>query len=419
MRFALLLSVTLPLCASACTFFKVTQNGYTMVGNNEDAWSVDPRIWFENGKEGEYGAVYLGQNNSTPQGGMNVAGLMFDGLRSPVKSFVMTAGKPPIRFDDLARRVLRSCANVLEAAAVIRTFDFSQLNGAYLILVDRSGAYLVVEADTLFTGNEANYAVTNFCLSTCTDFDSVPSERYQRGRAMLAAGADTSLAFCTSVVDGMHACRKKLGEGTLYSNILDPQRGLVHLYFYHDYTTQRTFNLSEELAKGDHNLDMIALFPPNAEFRRLVAYRTPHNSIALRSFLIGAALVALLFSAYAGFTLLLAAIARSRGRRTDTRMLPMVVGAVCGLTVLFLAPALLVNQGAFFFGLGDTTDRISPLLAYLPLLLCLLTVPLIVWTYERWRSPLPKNGGRWGMLVFTTVQCLLVGLLFFWDMVLV
>ena len=261
--------------AKACTFFKVTVNGHTMVGNNEDAWSIDPRIWFENGNNGEYGAVYLGQNNSTPQGGMNTAGLMFDGLKSPAKSFAGMAGKPPIRFDDLARHVLRNCANVREAEALIRGFDHSQLNGAFMILVDRAGEYLIVEADTLFTGNEATYAVTNFCVSSCTDLDSVPSERYQRGRAMLAAGTDTSLAFCTSVVKAMHACRQKLGEGTLYSNIFDPQRGLVHVYFYHDYTHLRTFNLKDELAKGDRSLDMIALFPPNAEFARLVAYRTP------------------------------------------------------------------------------------------------------------------------------------------------
>ncbi|MBK6774357.1 MAG: hypothetical protein IPG74_00420 [Flavobacteriales bacterium] len=107
--------LVLPVTVRSCTFFKVTVAGHTMVGNNEDAWSIDPRIWFENGKNGEYGAVYLGQNNSTPQGGMNEAGLMFDGLKSPAKLFAGTPGKPPLRFDDLARRVLRTCATIREA----------------------------------------------------------------------------------------------------------------------------------------------------------------------------------------------------------------------------------------------------------------------------------------------------------------
>lgn len=405
--------------SQACTFFKLTVNGYTMVGNNEDAWSIDPRIWFENGHNGEYGAVYLGQNNSTPQGGMNEAGLMFDGLRSPVKSFAHVPGKPPMRFDDLARRVLRSCNNVHEAEVLIRTFDFSQLNGAYLIFVDRIGEYLVVEADTLFTGNDPTYAVTNFCLSTCTDFDSVPSERYQRGRALLAAGADTSLAYCTSVVNGMHACRKKLGEGTLYSNILDPQRGLVHLYFYHDYTHLRIFNLKDELAKGDHSLDMIALFPPNAEFAKLVAYRTPFHSKALFGALLFAGAVALLFGAFAGISLLSHAIARIRGRKKKRPVLPLLVGAVCSLIVLFLIPTLLINQGVFYFGLGDATDRILPTLKYLPVLLCVLAVSLALLSYREWRSRASSMHTRWIMTVHTAALLAVVIGLFYWDLVVV
>ena len=405
-----------PVTTSACTFFKVTVDGYTMVGNNEDAWSIDPRIWFENGTDGDYGCVFVGQNNSTPQGGMNEAGLMFDGLKSPVKSFARTASRPPILFQDLVRRVLRTCSTVSEAETLIRTFDVGQLNGAYAIFVDRNGEYLVVEADTLFTRNEATYAVTNFCLSTCTDFDSVPSERYQRGRALLAAGADTSLAYCTSVVNTMHACRKKLGEGTLYSNILDPQRGLIHLYFYHDYSVRRTFDLKTELAKGDHSLDMIALFPTNAEFERLVAYRTPFHDKGMLAFLILTAAVALLFDAYAGIMLLLAAVARVRGKRDDRPVLPWVVGALSSAGALFLIPILLLNRGVFYFGLGDATDRIHPALKYLPLLLCVMTILLVIIAY-RWPYRTSSRFARGTLGLHAATLIGLAGCLFYWDLV--
>jgi len=36
------------------------------VGNNEDAWSINARIRFENGRLGEYGAVYLCHYNGSP-----------------------------------------------------------------------------------------------------------------------------------------------------------------------------------------------------------------------------------------------------------------------------------------------------------------------------------------------------------------
>lgn len=405
--------------SEGCTFFKLTVNGYTMVGNNEDAWSVDPRIWFEKGKDGDHGAVYLGQNNNTLQGGMNDAGLMFDGLKSPAKSFPRSAGKPPIGFEELVRRVLRSCASVHEAEALIRTFDFSALNGAYLIFVDRSGEYLVVEADTLFTGNDATYAVTNFCLSTCTDFDSVPSERYQRGRALLAAGADTSLAYCTSVVDGMHACRKKLGEGTLYSNILDPQHGLVHLYFYHDYTHLRTFDLKDELAKGDHSLDMITLFPPNAEFARLVAYRTPFHDKMLLGFLVFTAFVAFIFGAYAGIALLLRGIAFLRGKRNDRPILPLVIGGLTSACILFLVPLLLLNRGVFYFGLDDATHAIHPQLVYLPMLLVALTVLTLFIVHRAWLHRTSAGFARWILSVHAATLVVFAGCLFYWDLVVV
>jgi len=405
--------------SQACTFFKLTVNGYTMVGNNEDAWSIDPRIWFENGHNGEYGAVYLGQSNSTPQGGMNEAGLMFDGLRSPVKSFAHVPGKPPMRFDDLARRVLRSCNNVHEAEVLIRTFDFSQLNGAYLIFVDRIGEYLVVEADTLFTGNDPTYAVTNFCLSTCTDFDSVPSERYQRGRALLAAGADTSLAYCTSVVNGMHACRKKLGEGTLYSNILDPQRGLVHLYFYHDYTVRRTFDMKAELAKGDHGLDMPGLFPPNAEFARLVSYRTPFHDKSMLSFLLFTGVFAFVFGAYAGISLLIRIISRVRGRMNDKPSLQLIIGVLSSACALFLVPILLLKRSVFYFGLGDATDPIHPALKYLPLMLVALAVVSAIISFRAWKYRNTNGSTRWMVSIHAATLIGFAGCLFYWDLVVV
>ncbi|MBP6574589.1 MAG: hypothetical protein KA230_09070, partial [Flavobacteriales bacterium] len=214
-------------------------------------------------------------------------------------------------------------------------------------------------------------------------------------------------------------CRKKLGEGTLFSNILDPQRGLVHLYFYHDYSTLRTFSLKDELARGDHSLDMITLFPPNAEFARLVAYRTPFHSKVLLGFLLFAALGAFTFGVYAGIVLLTHVIARLRGRKNERRVLPLIVGAVCSLIVLFLVPTLLLNRGVFYFGLGDATDRISPLLAYLPLLLCLLAMPLVIFVVRDWRMGPTAGFARAGRTVHAAMVLVLVGWLFYWDLVLV
>ena len=42
---------------TACSMYKITTDGKTMVGCNYDAWFTTPKIWFENARTpDEYGA---------------------------------------------------------------------------------------------------------------------------------------------------------------------------------------------------------------------------------------------------------------------------------------------------------------------------------------------------------------------------
>ncbi len=415
--------VLLPSALMACTFFKVTQNGYTMVGNNEDAWSINSRIRFENGKSGEYGAVYLGHFNGSPmremldQGGMNEAGLMFDGLGVPYAYMPRQDGLPLGDFAVVLQQVMRTCSTVHEAAAQFRKYDMGLIAHAMLVLADRNGDYLVVEGDTLYTGNDATYALANFRPSTCTNFDAVPIPRYQKGRALIAQGADTSLAFCTAVMDSMRACRTTLGNGTLYTNILDLQRGLIHLYFYHDYSELRTFDLKKELSKGDHNIEMASLFGKRPEYDALLAYITPFHQPWLFWMLAAFEAIALLTCVIVPLMLLLRMIGRARGRHSEGSRSALVSMLPSAVITSFLIPFLLLNEGVFYFGLGEGVDKILHVLVYLPLLLFAFTVPLVRSTYKRWRSRTEDPFARTAFATFTASQCALVVMLFYWDMV--
>jgi penicillin V acylase-like amidase (Ntn superfamily) len=72
--------------SQACSMYKITVDGKTMVGCNEDAWRTISRIWFVNAKNpNEYGAAFtgsrqVGSNKTAPQSGMNEAGLAFSRL---------------------------------------------------------------------------------------------------------------------------------------------------------------------------------------------------------------------------------------------------------------------------------------------------------------------------------------------------
>lgn len=62
---ALLMALALTMFQSkvkACSMYKITVDGKTMVGCNHDAWLTTPKIWFENAKQpNEYGAVFTGE----------------------------------------------------------------------------------------------------------------------------------------------------------------------------------------------------------------------------------------------------------------------------------------------------------------------------------------------------------------------
>ncbi|MCB0768276.1 MAG: hypothetical protein KDB95_13790, partial [Flavobacteriales bacterium] len=56
-------SLLIPAMMSACTAFVVNRGGHTFIGNNEDAWSINAQVRFEQGREGGYGGVYFGHYN--------------------------------------------------------------------------------------------------------------------------------------------------------------------------------------------------------------------------------------------------------------------------------------------------------------------------------------------------------------------
>jgi penicillin V acylase-like amidase (Ntn superfamily) len=75
---------------------KVTINGKTYLGSNEDSWQVGSRITFVNAPPGKLGALYVSYKDFFAQGGMNEAGLAFDGL---------TIYKANIKVDSLKKNV--------------------------------------------------------------------------------------------------------------------------------------------------------------------------------------------------------------------------------------------------------------------------------------------------------------------------
>ena len=244
-----------------CSMFKITMYGKTMVGNNEDYWNPNDRIWFEKGQNGEFGAMYVGFDNFWPQGGMNQAGLVFDGFAEDYKAINDTVGKKALSTNFL-KEIMKRCATVYEVKRYLNQHNLSGLETSMFFFVDKSGKYLVAEGDSLIVGNKECYIVSNFYPSQIKNECDIPIPFYQKGRKYLENNKDTSIVFCSSVMNTMHQ-EKGWGAGTMYTTVYDLKEGTIYLYFFRDYTHVVKFNLSMELAKNNYSLNIPELFPAN------------------------------------------------------------------------------------------------------------------------------------------------------------
>ncbi len=260
--FTVLILVFISIQASlGCSMFKLTVFGKTMVGNNEDYWNPNSRIWFEQGKVNEYGAVYVGYDDFWPQGGMNQAGLVFDGFSMDYLAINDTLGKKSLDVNFL-KDIMKKCTLVEDVKKYLIQYNLHGLETSMFLFIDKTGKYLVVEGDSLITGNNQSYVLSNFYPSLIKDENEINIPIYHKGKRLLESKKDTSISFCTSVMDTMHQ-ERNWGAGTMYTTIYDLKEGSIYLYFFRDYTHVMKFNLNQELKKKNYSLVIPDLFPEN------------------------------------------------------------------------------------------------------------------------------------------------------------
>lgn len=228
----------------ACSMYKITVDGRTMVGCNHDAWLTTPKIWFENAKhQYQYGAVYTGsrevsQFRTTPQSGMNTMGLVFSRLASyhPIQTNPFSQRQKINDEAEYLSEILRNCASVKEVKEYVEEYDHSFFINDVFIYIDSLGDYLIVEPYKVIEGYDPTYVLANFCPSITSNQQARKLERYRSGEDFLKTNnAIASLDFCTSLSDTMSVCRSRNGDGTLITSIFDTREKTANIYFYHNF----------------------------------------------------------------------------------------------------------------------------------------------------------------------------------------
>jgi len=248
--------LTLAEVTQACTAFLATQGDTVLVGNNEDYFNPRTQVWFVPAEGGKLGRVYFGFDDFNPQGGMNERGLFFDGFATAPRKVVRSAGKPAY-LGSLLDKVMSECATVAQVLAVFDRHNLEFLERAMLMFGDATGDSAIIEGDDVVRKQGWFQVVTNFYQSQ-TPAGQETCDRYQIAVRMLRESEEVSVPLCRRILAAVHA----EGESkTLYSNIYDLKRRIVHVYHFHNFENVVTFDLAEELKKGQHSFDLPALFP--------------------------------------------------------------------------------------------------------------------------------------------------------------
>ena len=397
----------------SCSTYKITVGDKTIYGINYDSWFSQPRIWFEtNGYGAAFtGANYQGGNDLTPHSGMNEYGLSFGTLATPTpdkeKSFenrkiIQSRSK-------YLKDILHSCKNIKEVKAFIEEYDHSKLSNDVFIYTDKSGKYLIVEPYEIISGNEDKYVLANFCPSTINDLNSIKQQRYVNGAAFLKSKIDTSLAFCTALSDTMHVCRKKIGDGTLLTSILDLNKGIVHLYFYHDYKHMVLFNLKEELSKGNHSYEIVSLFPANIEYQKFIAFQTPLNNNKIDYFL---RICFILFV----FSFLFFVTSYFRNTKIAFANYKLLLAAL-SLCLAYYMFTLATEMGIFYFPSPYKNYKFGliDVASFLPFILVLLIFPLFIINRKVFKLNLWNTFSKFLFTVNSITYLILIVLFSYWG----
>ena len=229
---------------------------------NEDGGSLFTKIWITPGDEHNYGLLNMGYADMFPQTIINDQGLVMDGFGSDELEVKETNGKTTFK-GVLFLEVLKKCATVEEALEMISEYNLEFLSHAQILIGDKTGDSALIEGDVIHRKEGSYQVATNFNLSKT---ESITCYRYN-----LACKFLEKEHFSNE--DLRSILQETKQYSTRYSYIINLTKGTMELYFFGDFETSETFNISQEINQGPYIINMAELFENNAYNLSLVAYQ--------------------------------------------------------------------------------------------------------------------------------------------------
>jgi hypothetical protein len=199
---------------------------------------------------------------------MNDQGLVITHANVPKSDTPYDPDKPQFRHNFLDK-IAADCATVKQAVNLIRAYSLPPgEHGAHIhiMLADPSGEAAVVEwADgevKVIPRQGPTLLMTNFVLSK-PETASGPNSRYARASRLLPAIHDASVESLMPVVKelSVYAKIKEREVGSLDTEIWDPMRRSLLMYYHCDFDHPLVLDLEAEFAKGARTAELRQLFP--------------------------------------------------------------------------------------------------------------------------------------------------------------
>lgn len=230
-----------------------------MIANHEDWAAIDAEVSFQHAQKGKYGYVAFDfAREGWPQGGMNTAGLFFDGTATPYAPYPVNENKKNCNCY-IWTKILEECNSVETALQIIKEYKIPEIENIHVLLADKTGASAIVgvynkELKIHYrSGNKQ--LLTNFNITDPSYGDEQPCKRFATASALLNLDSTVSTQNLEKILSETHQ-----EELTAYSNIYNLTSSEVTVYYRHNFAKKRSFKLNDELKKGSHKMLLSSLF---------------------------------------------------------------------------------------------------------------------------------------------------------------
>lgn len=253
-----------------CSIFYAKTDSTILAGNSEDWDDLNSMVKFIPASNGLHGRFVFGFKDwgldFCPWGGVNDQGLFYDWASIGFRDENFHA-KGTISYDGvLADKMQAECSTVEEAIAIFRKYNCPGLGGAHILIGDRFGNSVIIEAgeeDTISVFRiSANYQVaTNFMTSYLGNpemYRWIQCPRYDYINEMLANNNSISIDLFQQILQ--HVGSNHTLSPTIYSNAYDFKSGKMYIYNLYNFEEVLILDVNKALSNGYQFYHLSSLF---------------------------------------------------------------------------------------------------------------------------------------------------------------